>query len=1088
MKTHIFYIANVLMLQMLFSTVKATELYRPSIGLGRKSVVVVHPLDKTDTVYVVDRQVNSGTADAVVTEEYIDAMGHSCVTVIYNGSSAGKHLLTLSECDATGHVYREWLPVVEENYVPGGGYVAHAPVLPNRPWEALSQDDLKAKARAHYADLRPFAERTLEVGTGRITEERVQGASYEMHPSSFQYGVNGLGEVRHWYVTNNGVSTIGVWPSGSLRKTTYTDPDGNTISAYKNMQDQIVLRRTQDGDTYYIYDSFDRLCYILPPAAVAEMADAQYDDSSEWLQLYAYVYKYDRKGNMREKRLPGCEPVFMEYDEQNRLQYVQDGNQRQRGDYWLCMEYDSYGRMSREKEINRTNTSYEKPLKEFYYDDYSFLSSLPSSLAGALTFVTRAGYAQRSLSVSGLPTAEVTYSLNSSAKRIDVMYYDQMGRCIQKRTSDPVAGLLAQFLSYNFNGTINKLQIEHLDLTEKYTYQYDNLGRLTRTYYKFDGEASVLLSENVYDEVGRVTEYRRNNGQLIRRDSLDIRGNLGRRSDGDFVERLYYADNLPAGITPHYNGLISGSQQKQPGHDLLWKYKYDGSNRLIDAKVGTKEDGYSWREQFSYDAMGNVDHLTRTLEEEPIDDLNYRYRGNQLVDIEDNAGRIDYYNIKEYADLSAADTTMRYDANGNLKYDLDRGISYISYNLLNLPDTVQFSNGNMLIQEYDADGRKTATHKVVMAQPLMVPVGIIINLRQEDYSLRTTYYADNAEIAEPTPGAIEFTFHNAEGYVKYKPGDGRYMMGYYVRDHLGNICAVWDTEELQYTQRMWYYPSGVPMSISTGQSVQPMKYNGKPYEEMEGFDVFDYGFRGYYATIMRFTSIDPLAEETPWQSPYVYAANNPICNIDWMGLGVMNMNSNKTGSHNYVVMDDNGKVLDVIVNNDRGIYLADGNWEKGDPIDDLEQVGCMLGTYRDYINYMIAGCPAIGLFYDNLREASLSAKAAFGIAVNGWNFGSLLVYSVKASIEDGIETRSIDDGLFFTTGISFICISYERSAEYYIDSNHPNFDNNLTIGIIGKHISFEVDSSGTVSLSISFSHIFSLDCTIKLNLFYNQAK
>lgn len=148
----------------------------------------------------------------------------------------------------------------------------------------------------------------------------------------------------------------------------------------------------------------------------------------------------------------------------------------------------------------------------------------------------------------------------------------------------------------------------------------------------------------------------------------------------------------------------------------------------------------------------------------------------------------------------------------------------------------------------------------------------------------------------------------------------------------------------------------------------------------------------------------------------------------------------------------------------------------------------MLGTYRDYINYMIAGCPAIGLFYDNLREASLSAKAAFGIAVNGWNFGSLLVYSVKASIEDGIETRSIDDGLFFTTGISFICISYERSAEYYIDSNHPNFDNNLTIGIIGKHISFEVDSSGTVSLSISFSHIFSLDCTIKLNLFYNQAK
>ena len=32
------------------------------------------------------------------------------------------------------------------------------------------------------------------------------------------------------------------------------------------------------------------------------------------------------------------------------------------------------------------------------------------------------------------------------------------------------------------------------------------------------------------------------------------------------------------------------------------------------------------------------------------------------------------------------DTAMRYDANGNLILDIDRGISVIHYNLLNLPD------------------------------------------------------------------------------------------------------------------------------------------------------------------------------------------------------------------------------------------------------------------------------------------------------------------------------------------------------------------------------------------------------------------
>ena len=61
-------------------------------------------------------------------------------------------------------------------------------------------------------------------------------------------------------------------------------------------------------------------------------------------------------------------------------------------------------------------------------------------------------------------------------------------------------------------------------------------------------------------------------------------------------------------------------------------------------------------------------------------------------------------------------------------------------------------------------------------------------------------------------------------------------------------------------------PSGVPMAQSTGQSVQPLKYNAHEYIEAHGYDTYDYGFRGYYATIGRFTSIDPLCERTPWQS------------------------------------------------------------------------------------------------------------------------------------------------------------------------------------------------------------------------------
>ena len=44
-----------------------------------------------------------------------------------------------------------------------------------------------------------------------------------------------------------------------------------------------------------------------------------------------------------------------------------------------------------------------------------------------------------------------------------------------------------------------------------------------------------------------------------------------------------------------------------------------------------------------------------------------------------------------------------YDKNGNLTKDLNKDISKIGYNLLNLPDEVTFANGNSIRYEYAAD-------------------------------------------------------------------------------------------------------------------------------------------------------------------------------------------------------------------------------------------------------------------------------------------------------------------------------------------------------------------------------------------------
>lgn len=49
---------------------------------------------------------------------------------------------------------------------------------------------------------------------------------------------------------------------------------------------------------------------------------------------------------------------------------------------------------------------------------------------------------------------------------------------------------------------------------------------------------------------------------------------------------------------------------------------------------------------------------------------------------------------------------------------------------------------------------------------------------------------------------------------------------------------------------------------------------------MHGFDTYDYGTRGYYSAIGRFTTIDPLAEKDYSISPYAYCENNPANRID----------------------------------------------------------------------------------------------------------------------------------------------------------------------------------------------------------------
>jgi RHS repeat-associated protein len=62
-------------------------------------------------------------------------------------------------------------------------------------------------------------------------------------------------------------------------------------------------------------------------------------------------------------------------------------------------------------------------------------------------------------------------------------------------------------------------------------------------------------------------------------------------------------------------------------------------------------------------------------------------------------------------------------------------------------------------------------------------------------------------------------------------------------------------------------------------------FNGKENDKEWGNQLIqDYGFRLYNPAIGKFLSVDPLAPEYPFYSPYHFAGNNPILYIDLDGL------------------------------------------------------------------------------------------------------------------------------------------------------------------------------------------------------------
>ena len=726
------------------------------------------------------------------------------------------------------------------------------------------------------------------------------------------------------------------YADGSLRGIRSEDEDGNMHWEFYNSENQLVLSRILDGDTffdtYFVYDEYGNLVFVLPPG---------YQDHPD-LDLYAYIYRYDYLDRLVYKKLPGCAPSYLVYDAAHRLVFSQDGCQRN-DSLWSFFVYDVYGRVVVEGECSNsdkhvrtagetvvlgtlmegdTGLAYSGYQSSFdlvdpcvyvvnYYDTYDFR--------------TRNGFSaynfpEGTVSATGNLTGSILCTHGSSGFIYSADYYDINKRIVKSLSSRVNGGMDTYATEYSFQGSPLSVLHTHTDssgysLTERYTYTYDHSSRLTRVSHQYDNNPSVLLVEHTYDELGRLQTDKLDNGIYATDYAYNIRNWLTGIEGGKFSQSLHYTDGL--GV-PCYNGNISSMTWKS-GAGVTprgYKFSYDRLGRLTDAEYGEgpslSVNTNRFNEQVTgYDKMGNILGLKRYGQTsatgyDVIDDLSLSYAGNRLKKVTDRSTTPAFNNGFEFKDGIDLPTEYEYDENGNLTKDLNKNITAIQYNCLNLPSRVMFANGDSISYLYDAAGRKLRTVHVLEGDSV------------------TTDYCGNVVYENGVPQILL----TEVGYVSLT--DGKYH--YYLKDHQGNNRVVVD-EEGTVEEVNHYYPFGGVFS-STGDA-QPYKYNGKELDRKGGLDWYDYGARMYDAALGRFMKTDRFSEKYVSLSPYQYGANNPVNNIDVNGdsITVLNYGYIRKQHMAILIQNDAGEWQYFSVNGDN-VYVS-GEFSGGRKFNDI---------------------------------------------------------------------------------------------------------------------------------------------------------
>jgi len=866
---------------------------------------------------------------------YVDGLGRPKQIVNVKATSSGKDMVTPITYDGYGRQTKDILPVPANTL----NSAIHTGIVN------------ETTANSYYGAANAYTEKEIENSPlDRVLQLAQAGDPWKIsggHTQKYKYETNSSSDIYKYVTTTTtqggitksdlSLAPSQTYPANQLYKNTTTDEDGSETVEFRNAKGQVMLiRKILDIythiDTYYVYNEYDQLAFILPPKAIHKPI------TEELLNTLCYQYRYDGKGRQVEKRLPGRDDwESVVYDAADRPVLTQDVNLKNKGK-WLMTKYDAFGRVAYTG-IFSSNESrsviqnqianlviYDAPDSAGFFRNginiyYTAVYFIPESILSINYYDTYPRDAKEfppakildqyvinedkavngGVSTQGMATASYVKNIEDDSWTKTYFYYNTKGERVAEKSWNHLGGYTKKEFKLDFSGavdesyTYHKKEASDTEVLIKERFVYDDQKRLLKHYHQVNSQSEELLAENTYNDLGQLANKKTGNTTGTPLQSIDqsynIRGWLTKVNDPAnlngklFAYELKYYNPVYSTSTGKYNGNIAEIDWRSADNGTLrrYNYQYDRLDRLriayySEPNATVPQNNY-YDEAIAYDVNGNILNLARNsffqgIGVQQIDNLSYTYTGNRLNTVSDASGNYSGY-------PNASGNIIPYDGNGNMSSHEDRGMLQIDYNYLNLPNYIKFDaeyfthdGGNTFNVNtkylYNAAGAKLRKVYTYGAGKTHTEA-----IKKTDY-LDGFQYTDNVLSFVPT----------SEGYYDFV--QNKYIYNY--TDQVGNIRLAYYKDasgSLKIDRTNHYYPFGLEFGgdFNINGTVTPSyRYSTQGQENQIDTKWSSYRWRNYDAGMARFFNVDPLAEDYNTWTPYAFSGNRVVDARELEGL------------------------------------------------------------------------------------------------------------------------------------------------------------------------------------------------------------